>query len=124
MAPPLSAGFIIMSLLLRMFVNAWISVGGILVGVGGGLLEFMMSLVVTLINASSAVDFPAGGVQPLDCLNGSVTVCVESLKWCLSRRRRLKSSVSLCRLSISAEAGCGQKDRPRHKTIFSSRLSL
>ena len=29
MAPPLSAGFIIMSLLLRKFVNAWISVGGI-----------------------------------------------------------------------------------------------
>ena len=67
MAPPLSAGFIIISLLLRKFVNAWISVGGILVGVGGGLLEFMMSLVVTLINTSSAVDFPAGGVQPLDC---------------------------------------------------------
>ena len=80
MAPPLSAGFIIISLLLRKFVNAWISVGGILVGVGGGLLEFMMSLVVTLINASSAVDFPAGGGQPPDCLNGSVTVCVESLK--------------------------------------------
>ena len=93
MAPPLSAGFIIMSLLLCKFVNAWISVGGILVGVGGGLLEFM-SLVVTLINASSAVDFPAGGVQPLDSFNGSVTVCVESLKWCLSHRRRLKSSVS------------------------------
>ena len=80
MAPPLSAGFIIMSVLLRKFVNAWISVGGILVGVGGGLLELMMSLVVTLINASRAVDFPAGGVQPLDCLNVSVAVCVESLK--------------------------------------------
>ena len=39
MAPPLSAGFIIMSLLLRKFVNAWISVGGILVGVGAVFLS-------------------------------------------------------------------------------------
>ena len=64
----------------------------------------MISLVV--INASSSVDFPNDGIQLFDFLNGSVTVCVESLKWC-SHRVWLKRSISLCMLSDSAEVSLG-----------------
>ena len=117
MAPPLSAGFMIIegsffnsemahnSDLPKFFLYGWC--GCIVV----------ISSVVTFKNVSRSLFLPGCGVHPEGCLNGlSVLFCVLSRKWYFKRTLLLNNKVSRSKIISFGTQVVGQKFKPFCRT--------
>ena len=95
MAPPLSAGFITISLLFFSFSRARVSaLERLLHELGVGACS-NISVVVTLMKVSRVGDLPSGGVHPVGFENWSYVVEFDSPKWNFNRSLLLNRRVSL-----------------------------
>ena len=129
MAPPLSASFITMLVLLDNSLRALCCCLGrfvlMLCGVLG--MKFLYWSIVQLTNESIKVFLPLGGVQRVLqrwLCTGCLLASPLERKYSCRRRRQQNCSLSWLILTGSANFGVGQKDRPNCRNLWCSGENL